>query len=121
MFAAPGLGALTGRPKAPAIAPVSAPVTPPATAVDAAKVDVQISTARADPAASTAAPAAAPAMTATAAPPPTAQRSMEDVVVELLRPLIRDWLDANLPRLLEPALKAELAEREKAKGTPPQG
>lgn len=40
---------------------------------------------------------------------------MEDVVVELLRPLIREWLDANLPRLLEPALKAELAAREKAK------
>ena len=33
---------------------------------------------------------------------------MDDTVVELLRPLLRDWLDTNMPRLIEPALKAEL-------------
>ena len=33
---------------------------------------------------------------------------MDETVVELLRPLLRDWLDANMPRLIEPALKAEI-------------
>jgi cell pole-organizing protein PopZ len=35
-------------------------------------------------------------------------RTMDETVVELLRPLLRDWLDKNMPRLIEPALKAEL-------------
>ncbi len=33
---------------------------------------------------------------------------MDETVVELLRPLLRDWLDKNMPRLIEPALKAEI-------------
>jgi hypothetical protein len=38
----------------------------------------------------------------------TSTKSMDDTVVELLRPLLRDWLNTNMPRLIEPALKAEL-------------
>jgi hypothetical protein len=67
------------------------------------------------PAASSAAPtpAAAPAPTTPAAAAPPAGvlpggRTMDETVVELLRPLLRDWLDANMPRLIEPALKAEI-------------
>ena len=58
-------------------------------------------------------PVAAPAPAGNAAAPlPAAalssSRSMDETVVELLRPLLRDWLDTNMPRLIEPALKAEL-------------
>lgn len=60
----------------------------------------------AGPAAPTAAADAAP-MTAAATAHP-AVRTMDETVVELLRPLLRDWLDTNMPRLIEPALKAEL-------------
>ena len=43
-----------------------------------------------------------------AAPVSMAARTMDETVVELLRPLLRDWLNTNMPRLIEPALKAEL-------------
>ena len=36
-------------------------------------------------------------------------RTMEDTVSELLRPMLRDWLDANMPRIVEKALKVEMA------------
>jgi cell pole-organizing protein PopZ len=35
-------------------------------------------------------------------------RTLEDTVAELLRPMLRDWLDANMPRIVEKALKVEL-------------
>ena len=34
---------------------------------------------------------------------------MEDTVAELLRPMLRQWLDANMPRVVEKALRVELA------------
>jgi cell pole-organizing protein PopZ len=37
-------------------------------------------------------------------------RSLEDTVADLLRPMLRDWLDANMPRIVEKALRVELAE-----------
>lgn len=42
---------------------------------------------------------------------PTAEqvRTMEDTVAELLRPMLRQWLDANMPRIVEKALRVELA------------
>jgi cell pole-organizing protein PopZ len=51
-----------------------------------------------------------PSVTMSEAAPvtPGIGKSMEDTVVELLRPLLREWLDKNMPRLIEPALKAEL-------------
>lgn len=77
----------------------------------------------------TAAPAIAPAKIATATPVlsaeaivaalpssrplgPTAEatvRSVEDLVAELLRPMLRQWLDENMPRIVEKALRIELA------------
>lgn len=36
------------------------------------------------------------------------QRSMEDTVAELLRPMLRDWLAENMPRIVERALLREL-------------
>lgn len=35
-------------------------------------------------------------------------RTLEDVVRELLRPLLKDWLDQNLPRIVETAVQAEV-------------
>ena len=32
----------------------------------------------------------------------------DDVVRELLKPLLRDWLDANLPRIVENAVQTEV-------------
>ncbi|MEZ5843800.1 MAG: DUF2497 domain-containing protein [Hyphomicrobiaceae bacterium] len=42
-------------------------------------------------------------------------RTMEDTVAEMLRPMLRDWLDENMPTIVEKAMKAELAEREQRK------
>jgi cell pole-organizing protein PopZ len=39
---------------------------------------------------------------------PVNAKTMDETVVELLRPLLREWLNTNMPRLIEPALKAEL-------------
>ncbi len=36
------------------------------------------------------------------APP---SRTMEDTVAELLKPMLRDWLDTNMPRIVEKALR----------------
>ena len=41
---------------------------------------------------------------------PTAGRTLEDLVRELLRPMLKEWLDANLPRIVE-AKVAEEVER----------
>ena len=43
-----------------------------------------------------------------------AVRTLEDTVRDLLRPMLRHWLDANLPRIVEEALRVELAEGVKA-------
>ncbi|HEX7072419.1 MAG TPA: DUF2497 domain-containing protein [Hyphomicrobiaceae bacterium] len=40
---------------------------------------------------------------------PAAARTLEDTVADLLRPLLREWLDANMPRIVEKALRVELA------------
>lgn len=39
---------------------------------------------------------------------PKVDRTLEDVVRELLRPLLKDWLDANLPRIVEAAVAEEV-------------
>lgn len=55
--------------------------------------------------------AVAPAATAAAvAAPPTAPgRTMEDVVLDALRPMLKDWLDANLPPLVEAMVAKEIS------------
>lgn len=42
-----------------------------------------------------------------------AEHALDDSVAELLRPMIREWLDANLPRILEKAVRKEMAGRPK--------
>ncbi len=56
-------------------------------------------------------PAATAPVVAQSAMPPAAEpvRSMEDTVAELLRPMLRQWLDQNMPRVVEKALRVELA------------
>ena len=45
---------------------------------------------------------------ATAAAPAAAGRTMEDVVIDALRPMLRDWLDTNLPPLVEAMVAKEI-------------
>ena len=49
----------------------------------------------------------------TAAPPsiamPEAGRTLEDLTRELLRPLLKDWLDENLPRIVQARVDEEVA------------
>jgi len=37
-------------------------------------------------------------------------RTLEDTVSELLRPLLREWLENNMPRIVEKALRLEMAD-----------
>ena len=39
---------------------------------------------------------------------PPASQTLDEVVRELLRPLLKDWLDTNLPGIVEKAVKAEV-------------
>jgi cell pole-organizing protein PopZ len=39
--------------------------------------------------------------------------SLEDSIRAMLRPMVKDWLDGNMPRLLESAIKDELIESSK--------
>ena len=43
-------------------------------------------------------------------------QTLEDTVARLLRPMLRQWLDDNMPRIVEKAFKEELA----AQATPPK-
>ncbi|WP_072385888.1 DUF2497 domain-containing protein [Hyphomicrobium sp. CS1BSMeth3] len=92
---------------APATTPAPAPAPKPAAAAPAPAPKPAATPA---PAAKSAAPVPAQAIPAPkpAATAPAGVKSMDETVVELLRPLLRDWLNANMPRLIEPALKAEL-------------
>ncbi|PKP87808.1 MAG: DUF2497 domain-containing protein [Alphaproteobacteria bacterium HGW-Alphaproteobacteria-17] len=46
---------------------------------------------------------------AAAASPPTGGRTMEDVVLDALRPMLKDWLDTNLPPLVEAMVAKEIS------------
>jgi cell pole-organizing protein PopZ len=41
-------------------------------------------------------------------PMPAPGRSLEDVVAEMLRPMLRDWMDSHLPNIVERLVKAEI-------------
>jgi len=47
-----------------------------------------------------------------------AQRTMEDTVAELLRPMLKTWLAENMPRIVERALRKELADSSRAQHKP---
>ena len=36
-------------------------------------------------------------------------RTLEEIVSDLLRPMLQGWLDENLPRLVQPGLRGEIA------------
>ena len=113
---------------APAVRePVKDIVVKPAADVPMTRVVVQAPTV---PAPAAAAPAAVPAPSAPAksaqvaasapaapqpASEPTVPRSMEDTVAELLRPMLRQWLDQNMPRVIEKALRNEITQTGVAK------
>jgi cell pole-organizing protein PopZ len=62
--------------------------------------------------------AAADGRTAAAGDGPTQNQALEVMVAELLRPMLRRWLDENMPRLVSAALRAEaalLSERDSSK------
>lgn len=46
---------------------------------------------------------------AAAATAPAAGRTMEDVVLDALRPMLKDWLDTNLPPLVEAMVAKEIS------------
>ncbi len=58
-------------------------------------------------AASLAATAMLPSQSVVSAP--GGSRTFEDAVAEMLRPMLRQWLDANMPKLVERALASEMA------------
>ncbi|MEL6287482.1 MAG: DUF2497 domain-containing protein [Pseudomonadota bacterium] len=59
--------------------------------------------------ATTSAPELAPTSVASSpASPPTAGAELEATVARLLRPMLKEWLDQNMPRLIEQALRDEL-------------
>jgi cell pole-organizing protein PopZ len=51
------------------------------------------------------------------APPLLGDRPLEDVVRELLRPLLQTWLDENLPSIVERLVQAEIARISVKSGT----
>jgi cell pole-organizing protein PopZ len=51
----------------------------------------------------------APSPTSAASLGPTSAKSLEDSVKELLRPMLQEWLDKNMPRLVEAAMREQFA------------
>ena len=43
-----------------------------------------------------------------AAQPPRESRTLEDLAREMLEPMLRQWLDENLPRIVESAVRDEV-------------
>ena len=48
-------------------------------------------------------------------------RTLDDTIIDLLRPMIRQWLDDNMPRMVEKALRIELAASLQAKSEAAKG
>jgi cell pole-organizing protein PopZ len=46
-----------------------------------------------------------------ASPHDAAHKTLEDSVKDMLRPMLRQWLDENMPRVINAALKDELGDR----------
>ncbi len=56
--------------------------------------------------------AAAPPLTAAANPGPMVPtgRTIEDMVGDMLRPMLKDWMDQNLPPMVERLVEREIAK-----------
>ena len=48
-------------------------------------------------------------------------RTLEDTVAEMLRPMLRQWLETNMPRIVEKALKGEIGDGASLPKTPGSG
>jgi len=92
----------------PAVPPV-----PKAAALDPVEPSTLASAAKAVPITVEAARAPAPKAATPSVPPiePSAtaasSRSLEDVVADMLRPMLQKWIDENMPRIVERALKRD--------------
>jgi len=53
--------------------------------------------------------AVTPAVAAAVSAPAATARTMEDVVLDALRPMLKDWLDTNLPPLVEAMVAKEIS------------
>lgn len=71
-----------------------------------------------EPAAFEVAPPPLPASAAPAVVAPPASGGMEDTTADLLRPMLRQWLADNMPRMVEKALHIEIAESVKTPKKP---
>ena len=99
---------------------VSAPVLTPSATTPAVATPAIATPAIATPLAAPAAvsqpsPAIASSPAVATGTPDEPTRTMEDTVAELLRPMLRQWLDTNMPRVVEKALRVELAASAKLK------
>lgn len=123
--AAPVSSRVSKPPKAP-VAQTSPPIVPTTPVVSEPAPVVHVAPAPPAPApAVVAAPALAPTAPVVVAPPAApavvggAERSLatpHDAAAEMLRPVLRQWLGDNMPRIVETALQIEVAESLK----PPQ-
>ena len=56
-------------------------------------------------------------------PPGTSSRTLEGLVAELLRPMLREWLDKNLPSAIDRMVRQEIEKlvgRTEDRQSPPQ-
>src|SRR5581483_3790872 len=104
--AAAGLGELRPEPLV-AAAPASEPILASAAAERALAEDEAGREAKPNGAAAPQDGASVEAAAAPAAAPPG--RTLEQVVGELLEPVIRHWLESNLPRMVEKVVREEVA------------
>ena len=112
-----GLAFSAPKPSAPVEAPL--PVTRPAAAAPPAPLAAASQALDALAAGFAAANATSPA---SAAGPSAAQaataRSLEDMVTEMVKPMLQRWIDDNMPRIIEKALRSETqAGSQKPPGT----
>ena len=109
---------ITGPPMAPhrpPATPATNPSIPSATPGSAPAAQISARVSPTPPTQASVAQHVAPASRPVVASPGAPVRTMEDTVVELLRPMLRQWLDANMPRIVEKALRVELSEDGKKK------
>jgi uncharacterized protein len=103
----------------PAYAAPPAPIEPPVVVAPVATAPVETPhVAAVEPAVFETAPPPLPASAAPAVVAPAASGGMEDATADLLRPMLRQWLADNMPRMVEKALHIEIAESVKSPKKP---
>ena len=88
---------------------VSAPLAEETTAMPVAAQPVETIVSQASEAAARTSLAALSSLLVKPAEPEAAENTLEGLVREMLRPMMKDWLDANLPRLVEGMVAKEIA------------